>query len=473
MEHFVYRSRMPAPAEAVFAWHARPDALERLTPPWESVRLLERQGGIEDGGRVVLSVRAGGLRRRWVAEHYDYQPGRQFCDIQREGPFRHWRHCHGMIPDGATSFLEDHVEYELPLGRLGQFFGAPLVRRKLERMFRYRHAVTANDLSLHQKYAGESLKIAITGSTGLVGSALVPLLTTGGHHVRRMVRHDAVGDDVLWNPNTGQVHGEGLEGLDAVVHLAGENIAGKRWNAAQKARIRDSRVDGTRLLCEALARRRQPPRVLVCASAIGFYGHRGDDVLTEASAAGTGFLPDVCREWEAATRAAEQAGIRVVHLRFGIILSPRGGALAKMLLPFRLGGGGRLGSGRQWMSWIALDDALGAIYHALATPDVRGAVNAVAPHPVTNHDFTKTLGHVLHRPTVVPMPGFVAHLALGEMADELLLASTRVVPTVLEDSGYRFLYPELAGALGHLLGEQSRDPAPVPGRENLRSGVTV
>jgi uncharacterized protein (TIGR01777 family) len=453
MQRFVFRSPIAASADAVFNWHGQPGAFERLAPPWENVRVLEQTGGLEDG-RVVLAVRAGGLWTRWVAQHCDYKSGEQFCDVQTEGPFRHWRHCHCVIPDGPDRcFLEENIEYALPYGRLGDLLGTSLVRKKLERMFRYRHAITANDLSLHQRYSGDrSMQIAITGSTGLVGAELVTFLTTGGHHVSRVVRNNPTGSDIAWNPTAGTIDAERLEGLDAVVHLAGENIAARRWNAEQKARIRDSRVQGTKLLCESLARLRRPPRVLVSASAIGFYGDRGDEELTEASASGSGFLPEVCREWEASTAAAEKAGIRVVHLRFGIILSPKGGALAQMLTPFRFGLGGRLGNGRQWMSWIALDDAIGCIHHALATESLRGPVNAVGPKPVTNLEFTKTLGRVLARPTIFPVPGFMARLAFGEMANDLLLASTRVLPKALLESGYQFMYPDLEHALRHLLG---------------------
>ncbi|MCS6851870.1 MAG: TIGR01777 family oxidoreductase [Gemmataceae bacterium] len=446
---------MPASAEEVFEWHCRSGALERLLPPWEPLEVLERDGGVTDGGRVVLAVRAFGWWHRWVAEHYDYQPGRQFCDRQTEGPFRHWRHCHRVFPEGPNqSYLEEELEYTLPLGRVGQLLGGPLVRRKLERMFRYRHAITASDLALHREYAeGRRMRIAVTGSSGLVGSALVPFLTTGGHQVTRIVRSAEAGGAVFWDPVRGELDAEGLEGHDAVIHLAGENIAARRWSPEQKDRIRDSRVKGTRLLCETLARLRRPPRVVVSASAIGYYGDRGDDVLDEGSPRGTGFLPEVCHAWEAATEAAANAGIRVVHLRLGIVLSPRGGALAKMLTPFRLGVGGRIGTGRQWMSWIALDDVIGSVYHALATDSLSGPVNAVAPHPVTNQEFAKTLGRLLLRPTIFPLPAFMARLAFGEMADELLLASTRVVPVALQTSGYRFLYGELEGALRHLLGK--------------------
>jgi uncharacterized protein (TIGR01777 family) len=237
-----------------------------------------------------------------------------------------------------------------------------------------------------------------------------------------------------------------------VVHLAGANIAAGRWTPARKAEIRDSRVEGTRSLCQALARLAHPPQVLASASAVGFYGDRGTETLTEESVAGTGFLPGVCQAWEAAAEPATRVGIRVVHLRFGMILSPAGGALRKMLLPFRLGGGGRVGSGAQFVSWIAIDDVLGAIEHVLREESLHGPVNVVAPESVTNAEFTRSLGRVLRRPTLIPLPAFAARLAFGEMADALLLASARVMPARLRASGYRFRFPELEGALRHLLG---------------------
>ena len=298
------------------------------------------------------------------------------------------------------------------------------------------------------------MRVLITGSTGLVGSVLVPFLSAKGHQVVRMVR-SATGreQEVAWDPANNQIDAGRLEGLDGVVHLAGENIAARRWNEEQKARIRDSRVQVTLLLSQTLARLERPPRVLVSASAIGYYGDRADSWSTETSGSGNDFLAEVCREWEEAAAPAAQAGIRVVHPRFGVILSPNGGALAKMLTPFRLGLGGRIGSGRQWISWIAIDDAVGAIYHALTTDSLRGPVNTVAPNPVTNRDFTKSLGRVLHRPTIFPMPAFMARLAFGEMADALLLASARVEPRVLLDSQYHFLHEGLEPALRHLLGK--------------------
>lgn len=305
------------------------------------------------------------------------------------------------------------------------------------------------------------MKILVSGSSGLVGSALLPVLRSAGHEVVRLVRGPSglsgPGDaTVQWDPEKGELDGSRLEGIEAVVHLAGENIAARRWTAAQKARIRDSRVRGTALLSDRLANLAQPPATLVAASAIGFYGDRGDELLDEDSASGNDFLSEVCRQWEAASLPASEKGIRVVRLRLGIVLSPRGGALAKMLLPFKLGAGGKIGSGRQHLSWIALDDAVGAIGHALTDSNLSGPVNAVAPNPATNLEFTKTLGKVLSRPTLFPMPGFAARIAFGEMAEALLLAGARVEPRRLAGSGYSFQFPTLEGALRHLLGKPSR-----------------
>ncbi|MHB1037945.1 MAG: TIGR01777 family oxidoreductase [Pirellulales bacterium] len=298
------------------------------------------------------------------------------------------------------------------------------------------------------------MHVLVSGSTGLVGSALVPFLKASGHRVTRLVRSslNPPGDALFWDPSTGIAAKPGLGEPDAVVHLAGENIAG-RWTDAKKARIHDSRVAATRILCESLARLPQPPRVLISASAVGYYGDRGDELLDEQSEPGAGFLAEVCRQWEAATSPAADQGVRVVNLRLGVVLSTAGGALAKMLLPFRLGLGGRLGSGRQYTSWITLEDLVGVIRHALTAEALRGPVNAVAPHAVTSLEFTKTLGRVLGRPTLLPVPAAALRWMLGEMADAMLLAGARVEPRRLLAAGYVFHDPELEPALRRLLGK--------------------
>jgi uncharacterized protein len=302
------------------------------------------------------------------------------------------------------------------------------------------------------------MKIAITGSSGLVGSVLVPFLLTGGHQVIRLVRKtptSSISDgttSVLWNPDKGELNANNLEGVDAVINLAGEGIADNRWTNDRKKRILDSRIKGTSLLAKTLAGMKHPPKVFFSASAIGYYPPSGDTPLTELSPAGTSFLPEVCKAWEAATKPAEDAGIRTVHGRIGIVLSAKGGALAAQLPLFRWGVAGRLGSGKQYTPWIEIDDLVGAIHFCLMNEAIRGPVNLTAPGIVTNQEFTRTLGRVLHRPTIFPAPAWALRLALGEMADALLLASLKVIPERLQQAGYVFHYPQLEPALRHLLG---------------------
>jgi len=420
MPTFVKRSRVAAPAEDVFRWHARPGAFERLTPPWERVEVLARSGGLEVGARVTLRTSHG----EWVAEHTELREGRMFRDVQRRGPFKRWDHQHLFAPDGDGCVLEDRIEYELPYGALGRAAAGGSVERRLERVFAWRHAVTAADVVAHR--GTRPLKIAISGASGLVGSALAPFLTAGGHDVLRLRRGEAP-----------------PEGVEAVVHLAGEPIA-QRWNEKVKARLRESRVEGTSGLVRSLPK---SAKIFVSASAVGIYGSRGDEVLKEESAPGSDFLSELCKAWEAAAAAAPG---RSASARFGVILSPKGGALKKMLTPFKLGAGGRVGPGTQWMSWLSIEDAVGILHHLLAR-ELSGPVNAVAG-AATNRDFTKALGRALGRPTIFPMPAFAARLAFGEIADALLLASQRVEPARLRGSGYAFRHPDLDGALAAILG---------------------
>jgi len=291
-------------------------------------------------------------------------------------------------------------------------------------------------------------KVLVSGSSGLIGTALLSALQTAGYEVTRLVRRPSPGQ-ILWDP-TSPLTPESVSGFDAVVHLAGESIVG-RWTEAKKQRIVQSRVPPTRSLAEALAGASQLPRVLVCASAVGYYGDRGDEILREDSPSGQGFVSEVCRQWESSAQPAGDAGIRTVQTRFGIVLSSAGGALAKMLLPFRLGLGGNMGNGQQWWPWVDLSDVVGAILHVLATESVHGPVNVVSPRPVRNAEFTKTLASVLSRPAAFPMPAFIARLVFGEMADDLLLASQRVEPGKLLTSGYVFREPDLRGALSAIL----------------------
>jgi len=321
--------------------------------------------------------------------------------------------------------------------------------------------VTRADADRQSQFAQhESWRIAVTGATGFVGSALVPYLTAAGHRVMRVTRGAvaAGSGDVHWDPARGTLDARALDGVDAVIHLAGESIA-ERWTAERRRRILESRVEGTALMARTLATLVHPPRVLVSASAVGFYGNTGPTEVDEGASAGTGFLASVVQEWEEAADPARAAGIRVVHPRLGVVLSPGGGALARMLLPFKLGAGGPLAGGRQWMSWIAREDLLGVLEFLLLTDSLRGPVNAVAPNPVTNAEFTRTLASVLGRPAVTPVPAFALRLLFGEMADETLLAGQRVRPAALLAAGFPFRHPQLEEALRFEMGRKQVDAA--------------
>jgi len=410
-------------------------------------------GGIEDGARVTVSVPVGPARIRLVAGHSGYQDGESFRDSQISGPFALWEHDHRVEQLGdRASVLEDRIRFALPAGALGDLAAGSLFRRELDRMFDFRHERTRRDLVSHARFPGTGpLRVLVSGVSGVVGSDLAAFLTTGGHEVVALTRYRNGPTDLEWSPEDGEIDTDGLGDFDAVVHLAGENIVG-RWTAEKKRKIRDSRVKGTRLLCETLARSPRRPTTLVVASATGLYGSRGDEVLTEGSPDGIGFLAEVCREWEDACEPARQAGIRVVNVRIGLVLTPRGGLLGTLLPLFRGGLGGRVGDGRQWMSWIAIDDLIDILHASLMDDSLSGPVNATAPNPVTNAELTRTLGRILRRPAVLPAPSFALRTALGEAADELALASARVVPKRLPDVGHPFRYPELEPALRFLLG---------------------
>jgi len=459
MDRFTLRSTVPAPASALYDWHARPAAFARLAPPWERVKVASVVGGFGDGQRVTLrATLVGPVAKDWVAELFEVVPGRQFRDRQLRGPFAEWTHTHRFLADGPdASVLEDDIDYRLPLGGLGRLFGGDLVRGKLAALFAYRHAVTASDLRRHAPFAGRPrLTVGVTGSSGLIGNELAYFLGAGGHRVVRLVRgpvKPAAYDDGTtartWTPDA-PLDPATLEGLDAVIHLAGDGIADGRWTAAKKARIRDSRVGPTSRLAEAVVAAKVP--VLLSASAVGVYGDRGDEVLTEDSALGTGFLADVGKGWEGPTHLAAAAGVRVVNLRIGVVLTPKGGALGKQLRAFQFANGAVLGEGHQWVSWVTMNDLIGGIHHALMTESVRGPVNLTAPNPETNRNFGRALADVLNRPFLLTVPAPALRVLFGELADAALLASIRVQPARLTASGFAFDHPELEPALRSVLG---------------------
>jgi uncharacterized protein (TIGR01777 family) len=460
-----YSSIVNAPIDEVFAWHARPGALTRLAPPWQPVRVGQEATSLRDGRAVLLLP--GGVR--WVAEHQPdgYAPPRQFVDqLVPDGlpstallsrtlsRTLTWRHVHGFheaaVP--GTTRVEDDLQTTVPEVALRQMFG-------------YRHRQLAADLRTQQWARAkqpEPLTVAVTGSSGLIGTALTALLTTGGHRVIRLVRHPAAGDDERqWNPD--RPAPDLLDGVDAVIHLAGAGIAG-RFTDAHKREVRDSRVGPTRALAELAAAGATNGggtggglKVFISASAIGYYGAaRGDEVLTETSSRGSDFLADVVAGWEAATQPAADAGLRTVRVRTGIVQSPKGGTLRLLFPLFEAGLGGRIGDGRMWTSWIGIDDLADVYLRALVDPALSGPVNAVAPDPVRNSDYTRTLGRVLRRPAIIPVPGFGPRLLLGEEgAREMAEASQRVRPDALLTAGHAFRFTRLEPALRHVLGHAS------------------
>jgi uncharacterized protein (TIGR01777 family) len=462
MTHRIYRTPIEASPAQLFDWHARPDAFGRLNPPWMDVRIENGGGRITDNQTVELSIPMGIIRGKWVLRHRDYDPPRKFADQQITGPFRNWLHTHRMMPDldGAPdrSVLSDEIDYALPFGPLGDLVAGKQIKRNLDQLFLWRHQRTQYDLRRHAKTRNEKpLRIVISGASGLVGTALRQFLTTGGHEVRTLVRRTPRESEIFWDPPVGKIDAAKLEGVDAVIHLAGENVAGGRWTVARKKRLEESRIGTTTLLSKTLAALDRVPTVLVSASAIGFYGNRGDEPLIETAPPGEGFLPDLCQQWEAASQPATNAGIRVVHPRIGVVLSAKGGALAKMLPSFKLGGGGVIGSGNQIISWIAHEDLIDIIHEAIVNPSLVGPVNATAPEPASNREFVHTLGEVLHRPTILPMPAKVVELVLGEMGRSLLLEGAKVTPAKLQAVNFTFRRPSLESALRAELGRQ-----PVP-----------
>lgn len=436
-------TRLPFAAEVVWQWHLRPGALERLLPPWSGVRIVHAHGAVTEGSRVELSVPALGRRWPWVARHEVDASARTFADVQERGPFRQWRHTHRIRADGDGCILEDQVEFAPPLGAFGRWFIGRQVEGDLDRLVTWRRQRLIDDLGRHQAFAARApLTVAISGASGLLGSSLSAFLGGGGHRVRPLVRSGgSENTGIAWDPGR-SVDVAALSACDALVHLAGANVADQRWTPEVKSRLWSSRVEATRHLCEALAAAPQRPKVLLCASGVGIYGVRREEAVKEDSLPGDDFLARLCVAWEDACAPARAAGIRVVHLRFGVVLAAAGGALAKLVPAVRWGVAGPVAGGKQQMPWLALDDALGAIVHLLHDDQVSGPVNMVSPVAMTNRDLVRSIGRVLHRPTVLPLPAFAVRLLFGEMGEATLLASSRVLPGSLLAAGFPWRHRE-------------------------------
>ncbi len=453
MRIFVRSTSLPVSADEAWAWHSRPGAFERLTPPWQHARVLHREGDFEHL-RATIEIRVGPVTQRWVAQHRDAEPGRMFIDEQVSGPMRSWVHRHEFLGDDDACTLRDAISWEAPLGALGEAVGGFAVEAMLDRLFRFRHARTVHDLSRHAAVADQPrLRIAISGATGLVGTALCAYLATAGHTVLRLVRSARPREgEIAWDPAKGQLDPAALEGVDAVINLSGANIAERRWTPERKTEILRSRVDSTALLARTLAGLHRKPSVFLSMSATGWYGDSGEMPCPEHAPPGGGFLGEVAAAWESAADPARDAGIRVVHPRLGPVIAGAGGMLAATLPIFRLGGGGPIGSGQMFVPWISLDDTLAALEFLLHRSDVAGPVNLCAPNPVRQGDYASMLGAVLHRPAFVPVPEFAIRAMMGEMGRELLLGGQRARPDTLLARGFAFAHPSLDDALKFELG---------------------
>ena len=447
---FIFKSTFPCPARNLYDWHSRPGALERLIPPWERTAVLSKHGGIRPGGRAEMRMHLGPFPYRWAARHVEDRPGVMFRDIQEKGPFSSWSHSHFFTDTAAGSLLEDRIAFSLPAHALLPGLVKKQVHRILERVFRYRHATLREDLILHASCSKTPLRILVTGASGVLGRALLPLLTTGGHQVWTLVRHRPAleKNEVYWDPLGGVIDTQNLPpDLDGVIHLAGEYIGLNRWSEEKKRKVVDSRTMGTSLLAKTLGALPVPPKVFLSASAVGYYGENRQQGLDEDTAPGGHFISRICDLWEKSAAPAQDAGIRTVLLRIGVVLTPRGGALRQLLGASPVGIFRSFGKGDQYVSWIGLDDTLGALLHCLANSTLNGPVNIAAPAPVTNREMMQTVARVLGRPLFPPLPAWLLKTLYGQMATEILLSGCHVSTAKLTASGFQFRHPEMEGLL--------------------------
>lgn len=455
---YSYESKISAPAADVFSYHERSSALQRLSPPWEPIRVLEKNGGIRVGDTVSIQMNMGPFKATWKAKHIEYEENRQFVDLQVKGPFKYWKHTHSFRSiNPLETNLKDTVRLELPFGAYGHALGYSKVRKKLNQLFTYRHITTQNDLNDWMDLKSyPSGKVAITGGNGLIGSELAVYLQAQGHEVvilSRSGKSRVFGvTGVRWDPDNKYIDARALTDVDSWIHLAGENLAQGRWTQKRIKALKESRVNSTRFLVSFLLGLKKPPKVFISASGVAYYPS-SDLVMTEDSQKGEGVLANICGEWEDASSSLIGSPIRRVVIRTGIVLSGKGGALAKLLPVFKAGLGGRIGSGNQFWSWIALDDLIRIYNFAVKHPECEGIVNAVSPTACTNRDFSKVLAITLSRPAILPVPEWGLKFILGRMADEALLASQKVDPSVMKAFDFKFNFPDLDLAFEHCLGK--------------------
>ncbi len=452
---FVTRVRLKETPEAVFEWHQGRGVVERLTPPWIAYDHLVRRGGLEVGATTSMTLKWGPFSVDWHSVHTRCVEGSLFTDTMEKGPFHSFEHTHCFeAAEGGGCLLTDSLSYRLPVDRLSHPVMGSVVERDLERMFRYRHLITARDIASRMADGSASLKtVVVSGASGVIGSVLVPWLRSQGHRVLTLVRRKTVGDmEIFWDPARGILDPMSLEGCDVIIHLAGENIGDGRWTPEKRARIIRSRVDGTALLARTASRLEQAPPLFLCASAVGYYGNRHGVAVTESDPSGEAFISEVCRQWEAAAEAHwTRPGGRLVILRIGVVLTPSGGAMKRLLPLFKMGLGGGFGRGDQYMSWVSMEDVLGAMAHIMGTPDLSGPVNLTAPHPLTNRRVTEALARGVHRSVFINLPSGLVTAMFGDMGREVLLDGVKALPHALLQSGYQFIHPTLDALLDEVL----------------------
>lgn len=453
--HFIRNLDVPVSAETLAEWHEKPGAFGRIQPPWEKAKIVKKAKAIENDLEEHIQIQMGAVKKMWIARYHDVIKGRQFCDFQVKGPFGYWDHRHIFRNnDENGSRLVDEITYREPMGFLGRFLAGKMIYNKLDRMFRYRHEVTKLDLERHHQRSIRPKKILIAGGSGLVGSALEPLLKTLGHNVYILTRKPVAENHIKWNPQKGEIDQDKLVGFDAVINLAGRNVAAP-WTKKVKRELTDSRLNSTELLVKTFSEMEEKPEVFINASGSSIYPLHDGKEYDESGPMGEGFLPNLAQIWEQKTEPLDDAGIRRVILRIGIVLSPAGGAMQKMMLPFQMGLGGPFGKGDQYMSWIAIDDLIDIIAFAIEDKRYAGVINAVSPQPVTNKVFSKTLAKVIHRPCFMKVPAFLLKAIPGGIGKEVFLASNRVIPQKLLELDYKFRYDDLEHAFSHLLGMKS------------------
>jgi len=456
---FTHKKQYEASKQELWNWYNSPGAFRRIMPEWEGIKPVQ-VGSLKDGEETIFKVSIGPIKRKWIARHHSVVENETFSDRMMKGPFGKWNHQHSFVGSGNDTEIQDTIDWKLPLHILTGWTAAITVIPRMNQMFRYRSEKVANDLNQIQKTRDlPRQRVLVSGSTGMIGLQLCAFLEAAGHEVHRLLRVDSklpadinCEKVIRWNDKTGDIIKGDMNGFDSVIHLAGAGIGDKRWSQKRKDIIRNSRVIPTANLSKVLAGLDQPPKAFLSGSAIGYYGDRGTTSVDESSSKGDGFLSETCSQWEQASSVAGEAGIRVSHLRSGIVISPLGGALAKLLLPTKMGGGGPVGGGRQIQSWISLDDEIYAIHHLMMQDTSQGAYNLTSPDSVSQKVFAKKLGCVLRRPAFMPLPKFALQLMFGEMGKVLIIEGQDVKPTRLQESGFVFTYSDLENCLRNCLG---------------------